>query len=221
MFRYILSGFFRLSTIRRGEMSDTEQKPKSVPKPGPETEDRRAARTRRLLKQALMDLMHSMRFEDITVQHIIDRADVGRSTFYAHYADKDELVKEFFEEMLETITRGVKPEEEGKDTSFPLAGMFRHLQSQLSAHGVWRSDRGRDYLFSVGQAYWNRRIERELRARLGKRGAPRVPVPVVAQMVTGAATALVNWWLKNKMPYSPEEMQAMFDRVMMPGIREL
>lgn len=199
-------------------MSDSEQKTKTVPKTGPETEDRRAARTQRLLKQALMELMHSMRYEDITVQHIIDRADVGRSTFYAHYTDKDELAKQFFEEMLETITSGVKPEEEERTASFPVAVMFRHLQSQLTAHGVWQSTRGRDYLFSVGQAYWNRRIERELKARRGKRGAPKVPIPVVAQMVTGAATSLLNWWTKNKMPYSPEEMQEMFDRVMMPGI---
>jgi hypothetical protein len=40
-------------------------------------------------------------------------------------------------------------------------------------------------------------------------------------MVTGAATALLNWWIKNKMPYSPEEMQEMFDRVIMPGIQKI
>jgi AcrR family transcriptional regulator len=218
MFRYILTGFLGLSIIRRREMSATGQKSKSVSKSGSEGEDRRAARTRRLLKQSVAELMHSMRFEDITVQDIIDRADVGRSTFYAHYTDKDDLAKEMFEEMLETITSGVKPEEEG-GASFPLVGIFRHLKDQLAAHGVWRSDRGRNYLFSVGQDYWNRRIERELKARRGKHDEPGVPIPVVAQMVTGAATALLNWWIKNKMPYSPEEMQEMFDRVMMPGIR--
>jgi AcrR family transcriptional regulator len=199
-------------------MSVSEQKSKTVLKTGRETEDRRTVRTQRMIKKALSDLMHSMRYEDITVQHIIDRADVGRSTFYAHYTDKDDLAREMFEEMLETITSGVEPEEQA-GTSFPLVGMFRHLKDQLAAHGVWQSGRGRDYLFTVGQAYWNRRIERELKARRGKHGAPGVPIPVVAQMVTGAATALLNWWIKNKMPYSPEEMQEMFDRVMMPGIR--
>jgi AcrR family transcriptional regulator len=202
-------------------MSDTEQKTKTVSKSGADAEDRRAARTRRLLKQALMELMHTMRYEDITVQHIIDGADVGRSTFYAHYVDKDALVKEIFEEMLETITRGVKPEADEANVSFPLAGMFRHLMDQLADHGVWQSSRGREYLFSVGQEYWNRRIERELKARRGKRGVSKVPIPVAAQMVTGAATSLINWWIKNKMPYSPEEMQEMFDRVMMPGINSL
>jgi AcrR family transcriptional regulator len=202
-------------------MSATGQKGKTVPKKGAETEDRRAVRTRRMIKQALTELMHSMRYEDITVQHILDRADVGRSTFYAHYPDKDDVARQLLEEMMESITRGVKPGTAEKSAAFPIAEMFRHLQGQLSARGIWQSNRGREYLLSVGQAYWNRRIEKELTARLGKRGASRVPIPVAARMVTGAATSLIDWWIKQKMPYSPEEMQEMFNRVMMPGIRSL
>jgi AcrR family transcriptional regulator len=202
-------------------MSAKRQKSKTVPKKGAEREDRRAVRTQRMVKQALMELMHSMRYEDITVQHILDRADIGRSTFYAHYPDKDDVARQLLEEMMESITHGVKPETAEKSAAFPIAEMFSHLQSQLSARGIWQSSRGREYLFSVGQAYWNRRIERELTARLGKRGASRVPIPVAARMVTGAATSLIDWWIKQKMPYSPEEMQEMFNRVMMPGIRSL
>jgi hypothetical protein len=50
--------------------------------------DRRSQRTQRMLHEALMSLMQEMRYDEITVQNIIDRADVGRSTFYAHYRDK-------------------------------------------------------------------------------------------------------------------------------------
>ncbi len=199
-------------------MSDSERKSKIVSKPVPAAEDRRAVRTRRSIRAALMDLMHGGRYEDITVQDILDRADVGRSTFYAHYTDKDDAAREVLENMLESITRGVPAEGEPSRISFPIGILLHALRDQRSAQGIWRSDRGRNYLFSVGQDYWNRRIERELKARRGKLGEPRAPIPVVAQMVTGAATALLNWWIKNKMPYSPEEMQEMFDRVMMPGI---
>ncbi len=202
-------------------MSAKRQKSKTVPKKGAEREDRRAVRTQRMVKQALMELMHSMRYEDITVQHILDRADIGRSTFYAHYPDKDDVARQLLEEMMESITHGVKPETAEKSAAFPIAEMFRHLQGQLSARGIWQSNRGREYLFSVGQAYWNRRIEKELTARLGKRGASRVPIPVAARIVTGAATSLIDWWIKQKMPYSPEEMQEMFNRLIMPGIRSL
>ncbi|MBN1440301.1 MAG: TetR/AcrR family transcriptional regulator [Anaerolineales bacterium] len=198
-------------------MSDNEQKKKIGRKPST-ADDRRTTRTRRALKQSAADLIHSMRYEDITVQNILDRADVGRSTFYAHFTDKDDLVRQMFEEMLESITSGVEPGKGGAP-AFPLAGLFRRLKDQLAARGVWQSDRGREYLFSIGQAYWAGRIERELTRRRGKRGAPDVPIPLIALMATSAATALLTWWIKNKMPYSPEEMEAMFDRVMTPGIK--
>src|SRR5438309_7267491 len=54
--------------------------------------DRRVARSRRALKEALTDLILERGYEDVTVQDVIDRADVGRSTFYAHFVDKDDLL---------------------------------------------------------------------------------------------------------------------------------
>ncbi|HZU30259.1 MAG TPA: TetR/AcrR family transcriptional regulator, partial [Candidatus Angelobacter sp.] len=53
--------------------------------------DRRAQRTRNVLGDALVTLMQEKPFEEITVQHVLDRAGVGRSTFYAHYSDKNDL----------------------------------------------------------------------------------------------------------------------------------
>ena len=55
-------------------------------------EDRRVQRTRALLLSALLDLIVEQGYEEITVQDIVDRANVGRSTFYAHFLDKRELL---------------------------------------------------------------------------------------------------------------------------------
>ena len=54
--------------------------------------DRRSQRTQHSLHEALMSLMQEKRYDDITVQDIIDRANVGRSTFYANYQDKEDLM---------------------------------------------------------------------------------------------------------------------------------
>ena len=62
-------------------------------------EDRRVGRTRRLMHEALMALIVEKGYETVTVQDILDRADVGRSTFYAHYRDKDELLLSSFEHL--------------------------------------------------------------------------------------------------------------------------
>ena len=53
--------------------------------------DRRTARTRNLLGDALIELIQEKPFDSVTVQDVLDRAGVGRSTFYVHYKDKDDL----------------------------------------------------------------------------------------------------------------------------------
>ena len=65
--------------------------------------DRRVARSRRALKEALTDLILERGYEAVTVQDVIDRADVGRSTFYAHFLDKDDLLDLILDEAYGQI----------------------------------------------------------------------------------------------------------------------
>jgi AcrR family transcriptional regulator len=69
--------------------------------------DRRVQRTRRLLHEALIFLILEKKYESITVQEILDRADVGRSTFYLHFRDKDELLVSGFQN-LESLLKSVQ-----------------------------------------------------------------------------------------------------------------
>src|SRR5690348_6733672 len=68
-----------------------------------EKQDRRSERTRRLLGEALISLMLERRYADLTVQDILDRANIGRSTFYAHYWDKDDLLASTMEQMIRML----------------------------------------------------------------------------------------------------------------------
>src|SRR2546430_3492518 len=61
--------------------------------------DRRVQRTRKLLQDALVSLMIEKGYEATTVQDIIDRANVGRATFYAHFADKETLLVSRLEDL--------------------------------------------------------------------------------------------------------------------------
>ncbi len=89
---------FIIGSVRHQDQNRSERirpvpnrSPKSVPEP-PRTEDRRVRRTREALHRALIELMLTRDYRRITVQDVLDRADVGRSTFYAHYRDKDDLL---------------------------------------------------------------------------------------------------------------------------------
>jgi AcrR family transcriptional regulator len=206
------------STIRNRKMTVTRHTSKIVRNDSAPETDRRAARSKRLIQSALMELLHTRRFDSITVKDIIDRAGVGRSTFYAHFLDKEDLVTKFFEGMLEEQTRGTYPDEGSGSATLPLAAMLEGLKAQVEGRSIWVDNRCRDFLFSVGQAYWVRRIEKELAERMPPGRTPRVPLPVISRLAAGAASALIFWWLKNGMPYSPAEMQSMFDAVLQPGI---
>ena len=67
--------------------------------------DRRSERTRRLLGEALIALMLERPYAGLTVGEILERADIGRSTFYAHYWDKDDLLTSEIERMLDALTQ--------------------------------------------------------------------------------------------------------------------
>src|SRR5258707_301232 len=66
---------------------------------GNEPADRRVRRTRRALREALVALIVERGYEKVTVQDVLDRADIGRSTFYAHYRDKDDLFGSCFDDL--------------------------------------------------------------------------------------------------------------------------
>src|SRR3979490_361962 len=81
-------------------MPDIEQVARSGREPGWEKQrSRRTPRTRGIVQQALMSLILKKDYETITIQDICDEADVGRSTFYAHYTGKDDLKRSGFEHL--------------------------------------------------------------------------------------------------------------------------
>src|SRR5262245_4849375 len=77
--------------------------------------DRRSERSRRLLGDALVSLLAQGRYVDLTVQDILDRAGVGRSTFYAHYWDKDDLLASELERVIGVLGQRMEGEEGGKE----------------------------------------------------------------------------------------------------------
>ena len=74
-----------------------------------ETEDRRAVRTRRAILSAFVALVQERRYNAIRVNEIIEKADVGRSTFYAHFRNKDDLLRQSMRGLLGAIADAALP----------------------------------------------------------------------------------------------------------------
>src|SRR5262249_15482692 len=69
--------------------------------------DRRTQRTDQKLTTAMVELITEKRFDDVTVQNLIDRAQVGRSTFYSHYRDKQDLFRKDWERFIEMLAQRI------------------------------------------------------------------------------------------------------------------
>src|SRR5581483_7268776 len=100
---------------------------------GKKKPDRRAQRTRHQLGHALVELVKEKRFDDITVQEVIDRADVGRSTFYTHFRDKEDLFQKDWEQFLDALAQHIEWDKAGSSSFIPVAYLSAKIDEALAA----------------------------------------------------------------------------------------
>lgn len=184
--------------------------------------DRRVRRSRDLLHRALIALIMERGYRHITVQDILDRADVGRSTFYAHYRGKDDLLLASAEEHLRTIFAEREPAapNDGKHPEpvlRPALTLFRLVDQNRSLYRALVGRRGSDLIVGSTRDLLATVLSERLRARPTTQDDDQVPV-LVAFLVS-ALMGLLTWWLDNDPPYTADEMYGHFERLVTHGIR--
>jgi AcrR family transcriptional regulator len=183
------------------------------------TPDRRTQRTRESLIHALLDLIEEKHYDQISVQDIVEHANVGRSTFYAHYENKDDLLNSGFEHLLDRLVQWIDLNEEDQ-IHFDTSMLFRHAHGHYEIYRTLIWGTGFKLLIEDGQAALSKKIEARLKVLLPDEQFVDTPLPVLAYAIAGVLLALLKWWLDHKMPYPPEQMDAIFQRLMMPGLRD-
>ena len=179
--------------------------------------DRRTQRTRHSLTHAMVELVTEKRFDDITVQNLIDRADIGRSTFYTHFRDKEDLFQKNWEGFVDFCAQQIIWEKAGKDSFMPIIFLFDHLKDvQPFYQGLVRS-RKSDALFKSGTEQLSQRIAEALKTRVPH--APSIPIPVLANYLAGELFGLLKWWLDERMPYPPERMDEIYHQLVNPTLK--
>lgn len=165
-------------------------------------------RTKDRLQRALMSLIGEKGYDKITVRDLIDRADVGRSTFYAHYETKDDLLLAGLEHLTRDIELHLADDPGAVDTILPSLGIFRHVAAN---HGLFREMLGSRGIDLVQRAALDL-LTAMARSKIdGTAGKPsEVPADTRAAFAAGSLMAFLGWWLDNDMPHSPEEMAGMY-----------
>jgi AcrR family transcriptional regulator len=181
--------------------------------------DRRANRTRRLLSDALIQLLLEKHYDTITVQDVIDRADVGRSTFYTHYRGKEDLFRKDFENFFEGFAHQFAWDNLKEGRLVPLKEFFQHVQDFHQFYRALVRSRKTDLLFKSGLNDLSHNIETLLTTKLSNEPQPSIPIPIMAHYLASEILALLKWWLDRSMPYPAERMDEMFHELVMPGFR--
>src|SRR5688572_13339700 len=187
--------------------------------------DRRIQRTRQLMRDALVALILEKGYEKVTIQDIIDRANVGRSTFYAHYHDKEDLLLRgvaeiaYGSEVDQIVAADMERlKQAGLSGSLSTFPMFSHVKENEQLHKAMFEKNKENSILEKGTDYLYANVQAQLALLIEPGREPSVPVPILALYLTGGLITLIKWWLDNNMPYSPEEMDELFQQMAMPGV---
>jgi AcrR family transcriptional regulator len=184
--------------------------------PGP---DRRVRRTRDRLGAALVDLLLEKRLDDVSVREVSRRAGVGRSTFYAHFRDKEALFLAEVDEGLRAMASSLGRAREASDRVAPVREFFSHVAEMRDLRRAFAAS-GRLHLYlDRARLHFARGIER----RLGEVPPGRWIAPssraLAAHAQAGALVSLLTWWLDHPKPASAEQMDRAFHRMFWEGLR--
>ena len=175
--------------------------------------DRRVLRTREALRGALLELMVERGWDEIDIQSLCERANIGRSTFYLHYPNKEELLKGSFGDLrfalhAQAQRSGACP----PDQLAFVGGLIEHVHEQQQ---VFRAMLGRRSGHFVQDRF--RELLVELVSDERPTGAKRAwQSHAVAHYLAGALFQLLTWWLGASRPQRPQDIEALFHALSRP-----
>jgi AcrR family transcriptional regulator len=199
-------------------MSSNESEPKVLRPKSKRKLDRRIRRTRDQLGDALIELMREKPFDSITIKDVLARADVGRSTFYLHFRDKDDLFLSDADEFLEAMATMLSRTRDASERVAPVREFFAHVgEEQRLYRALVESGKIHDFL-ELAQGHFAQGIEQRLAELPRSRGIAPASRAALAHALTGSLLSLLSWWLDRGMLASPVEMDEMFHKLVWSGV---
>ena len=174
--------------------------------------DRRQQKTRAAIFQAFSKLLKTKRYENITVQEIINEANIGRSTFYAHFETKDELLRAMCTDIFQHVFSQRLPQEEeldyatgSRNLQLKLEHILYHLrENKTDFGGILKSESSELFLRYFKEYLY------ELFTRYLDDFHVEVPKHFLLHHLVGSFSEAVTWWLEEDTRYTPEEVAQYF-----------
>lgn len=180
---------------------------------GARKKDARIRRTQQRLGMALMELILDKPLDSVTVQQVLDRASVGRSTFYFHFRDKNDLLLSQLEMFLETMSTMLSAKKEASHRLAPVTEMFEHIAGQKKIYRAL-ADSGRLHdFFDLAQGYFARGIEQRLKETDQQAKASGVEPAVLGVGLAGTLLSLFRWWMDTNTKIPAAKMDELFHQI--------
>jgi AcrR family transcriptional regulator len=173
---------------------------------------RRAARTRDRLGDALIALLLAKPFADITVQEVLDRAEVSRSTFYEHYRDKNDLFLSELDEFFDALSTLLERTDDRSARVAPVAELFAHVAENRALHASLTESGRMDDVRELGEAHFARSIARGLARQPRTVTLTSTERNALAHALAGSLFSLLTWWMRQGNLVTPLEMDRLFHR---------
>jgi len=187
------------------------------------TLDRRVERSQQLIRNALLSLIEEKGFEALSVQDIIDRANVGRATFYAHFDSKEDLLVSGFEQLkasLRTRQQQARSARLPQDRVFAFSHeLFVHVQEYRQLFKAMVGKHSGAIVQRTMQKLLLDLIRDEVKQPGSRNAEATIPSEALAQFIAGGLFGLLMWWLNDRSPLSVEEVNEMFRRLAIPAFR--
>jgi AcrR family transcriptional regulator len=169
--------------------------------------DRRFRKTENSIYNAFIELVQTKRYNNITIQNILDKADIGRTTFYSHFQTKDDLFREMITNFMESFITGLTDEK----IIIPVAQIYEHLQkNQYVIIGLFSSDNS-NMITNRMMEYWSEKLTSRFTYEAEKRN---IPVSLYINYIVSSFISMTRWWIDNNMRETPKQMEEYWVKLM-------
>lgn len=178
--------------------------------------DRRIQRTRKALHEALVQLILEKGYDKVTVQDVLDRANVGRSTFYSHFKDLEDLFLSGFENLWSLFETHLGDRSAEKNVWHVSMIVFQHAQNYVGVYKALVGKQGGSLMSAHLHKYLSVLIRESLKPQWNER--KQIPLDIVVHHLASSLIASLTWWVDHDLSYSAEHMNTIYQQLTQPAI---
>jgi AcrR family transcriptional regulator len=186
--------------------------------------DRRVQRTHKLLRESLFSLIQEKGFEKLSVQDIIDHANVGRATFYAHFDNKEDLLLSGFDALRVFLKKrqseALSSERSVDERIFAYShDLLSHIDEHRHLFRAMSGERSHAVVQNALHRLTIDLVRGDLKAMADQRDSPGAIAEALVEFIAGGLFGLLMWWLGDTSGLSVEDLNAQFRRFAIPAAR--